>query len=92
MLIDVTEVEVVGRHRLRLRFADGVTGEIDVSKLVDFRGVFSPLTDEKEFAQVRVNPEFGTIAWPCGADLDPDVLYAKVKGESIEIGKRRRAS
>ena len=36
MLVDVTEVEVAGRHRLHLRFADGTAGEIDVSKLVEW--------------------------------------------------------
>ena len=80
MLVDITEVEVVGRYGLRLRFADGTMGEIDVSKSVDFRGVFSALRDESEFAKVRINEELGTVTWPCGADLDPDVLYASVKG------------
>lgn len=92
MLIDVTEVQVIGKHRLRLRFADGVAGEIDVSKLVDFRGVFGRLKDEQEFAQVRLDPNLGTVTWPCGADLDPDVLYAEVKGETIDVGTRRQAS
>lgn len=90
MLIDVTEVEVTGRHRLHLRFADGTTGEVDVSKLVEFRGVFAPLKQEEEFSRVRVDSELGTITWPCGADLDPDVLYAQVKGEEIDVGARRR--
>jgi hypothetical protein len=32
---------------------------------------------------VDVNPEWGTIFWPNGADLDPDVLYSMVTGEAI---------
>ncbi len=91
MLLDITEVEVVGRFGLRLSFEDGTDGDVDVAKLIDFRGVFSPLADESEFARVRVNPELGTVTWPCGADLDPDVLYAEVKGESIDAGAGRRA-
>jgi hypothetical protein len=27
------------------------------------------------FAQVAVDRELGTIGWPNGADLDPDVLH-----------------
>lgn len=88
MLVDVTEVEVTGRHRLRLRFADGTVGEADVSKHVEFRGVFELLRQEAEFSKVRVDSELGTIAWLCGADLDPDVLYAQVKGEGINLGAR----
>ena len=88
MLVDVTGVEVTGRHRLHLRFADGTEGNVDVSKLVEFRGVFAPLKQEEEFSEVRVDSELGTIAWPCGADLDPDVLYAQVKGEEIDVAVR----
>jgi hypothetical protein len=83
MLKDVIEVEPLGRYRLRLRFEDGVSGEVDVSKMIEFRGVFAPLRDEAEFARVTVDRESGTIVWPNGADLDPDVLYAAVSGKPI---------
>ena len=83
MLQDVVEVRALGGHRLYLRFEDGVAGNIDIADLVAFEGVFEPLRDEARFAEVRLNAELGTICWPGGADLDPDVLYARVKGESI---------
>jgi hypothetical protein len=31
--------------------------------------------DDDLFAQVRVDPEIGTITWPNGADLDSDFLH-----------------
>ncbi|MCC5876821.1 MAG: DUF2442 domain-containing protein, partial [Candidatus Sumerlaeia bacterium] len=44
---------------------------------------FAPLREEAAFRQVRVNPELGTIEWPNGADLDPDVLYSQIIGRSL---------
>jgi len=83
MLKDITTVRVLADHRLHLRFEDGIEGEIDVAKLIDFRGVFAPLQNRAYFAQVRVNPETGTIEWPNEADLDPDVLYAVVANQPL---------
>lgn len=38
--------------------------------------VFEPLRQDPElFRQVRVDQELGTVVWPNGADLDPDVLH-----------------
>jgi hypothetical protein len=33
------------------------------------------LDDEELFSQVSVDPTTGTLVWPGGLDLDPDVLY-----------------
>jgi hypothetical protein len=74
-----------------LRFEDGVTGIVDVAQLVSFTGVFTPLCDPNEFAAVRVDPELGTVSWPGGADLDPDVLYAIATGKAIPCLEKGRA-
>ncbi|MGH8453230.1 MAG: DUF2442 domain-containing protein [Nevskiales bacterium] len=78
MLKDIVEVRPLGAYRLYLRFEDGVAGELDISSLVTFDGIFADIRDPQRFAQVRVDEELGTICWPNGADLDPDVLYSKL--------------
>lgn len=76
-IIHVTQVEVVGKHRLHLCFEDGCEGEIDFSPLT-WRGVFEALRDPSYFEQVRLDRELGTIVWPNGADIAPETLRARV--------------
>ena len=83
MLAEVIEVRPLDGHRLRLRFDDGVEGEVDIAKRITFHGVFAPLRDPKYFRRVRVDAELGTIVWPNGADMDPFVLRCYVTGEPI---------
>ena len=83
MLQDIVEAVPLENYLLNLRFEDGVVGVVNVSECVSFTGVFAPLRERTEFAAVQVNPELGTVCWPCGADLDPDVLYELVTGASI---------
>lgn len=73
-LVDVSSVEVIGDHRLRLTFDDGVVGDIDFAGR-KWRRVFEPLADQAFFAQVRVDPEIGTVVWPNGVDMAPETLY-----------------
>jgi hypothetical protein len=41
------------------------------------------LEDTGFFSRVRVDPEAGTVVWPDGVDLCPDVLYSNVTGTAI---------
>jgi Protein of unknown function (DUF2442) len=90
-LYDVTGVEVLGHYRLRLTFSDGLVGDVDLSDLRDWGGVFVPLRDPGAFAQVRVDPEAGTITWPGGADLAPEVLYQRAAAHPRQASPRLAA-
>jgi hypothetical protein len=81
-LVDVTVVEVIGDHTLRLTFEDGTVGDVAFADH-EWRGVFEPLADQAFFAQVRVDPELGTIVWPNGADMAPEPLYAEARRNRV---------
>lgn len=77
---EITAVEHLGGYRLRLTFADGLVGDIDLAdRLKVPRGpVLEPLREVEYFAKVAVDPELGTVVWPNGADLAPEVLHEQV--------------
>ena len=83
MLKDIVAANAIGDYRLHLRFEDGIEGVVDLATDLSFRGVFEPMRDPAWFAQVRVDPELGTVVWPNGTDLDPDVLYELLTGRPI---------
>ena len=74
---DITAVAVVRHGVLRLTFADGLSGEVEV--LDRMRGpVFADAVTPAGFATAKVDPETGTVIWPGGADLAPDTLYGRI--------------
>ena len=73
-MVAITKVEVIKKRTVRLWFSDGSERVVDLLPLL-WGPVFEDIArDDDLFTQVRVNPETGTITWPNGADLDPDVL------------------
>jgi hypothetical protein len=92
MLKDITSAEPLEGYRLQLSIEDGVDGQIDLSTILHFADVFAPLREHHFFMQVRVNPDLGTICWPNGADVDPDVPYFLVTGESLPTFTHKRGS
>lgn len=87
---DIVEVEVIGSYGLRIVFDDGAVRELDLEGQLD-GPVFEPLRDPGLFAQVRVDSESGTVAWPTGADLDPIVVYEGLPPLNARIVRRAAA-
>ena len=75
---DITAVSVVRHGVLRLTFADGLAGEVDVLARM-WGPVFEQARAPEGFAKVAVDEETGTIVWPGDADLAPDTLYERVR-------------
>lgn len=63
-----------GDYRIRLTFADGRQGEIDLAGEL-WGEVFEPLRDIELFKRFRLDSELNTISWETGADLAPEYLY-----------------
>lgn len=74
-MVDITAVEVMQDRVVHLQSSDGSDRVVDLARLL-WGPVFEDIAgDDDLFAQVEVDHEIGTIVWPNGADLDPDVLH-----------------
>jgi hypothetical protein len=69
MYWDVVEVKPGPGYSLFVRFKDGLTGTVELTK-EELTGVLTPLADLKFFEQVFV--DCGAVAWPGEIDLAPD--------------------
>ena len=77
MYYNVVEAKYAHNFTIWLKFEDGTEGEIDLAS--ELRGpVFEALKNPEYFRNFEV-AEYGTVAWPNGADLAPEFLYARVR-------------
>lgn len=88
-MIRPVSVEPLSGCRLRLNYADGVTGVIDLSPDVG-RGVFAPLSDDALFRTVHLG-EFGQIAWSEEIEICPDAAYAEIVGKQSSENAQARS-
>jgi hypothetical protein len=89
-MIDVTKVRPLEPRRLELEFADGLQAVVDLDQVISqYQGVFLPLLNADYFRQVTLNQELGTVVWPNGADICPDVLYSFASRRPIMVKGRR---
>jgi hypothetical protein len=70
----IVKVEPLGGLTLRLTFTDGLVRDLDLDPML-VRGIFEQLRNPLLFVKVSVDQIAGTITWPNGVDLDPDVLH-----------------
>ena len=75
MVIRIRSATALEGFSVHLTFTDGTEKTVDLTPYL--RGpVFEPLlNDPQVFRAMCVDEELGTIVWPNGADICPDVLY-----------------
>ncbi|MBO3084118.1 DUF2442 domain-containing protein [Cellulomonas sp. zg-ZUI188] len=61
-------------RKLWLQYTDRTAGEVDLIPMLQRQLLAAVRDDNGLFAQVVVD-ESGTLAWPDGADLAPEVLH-----------------
>ena len=85
----VEHFEIVGAYSLTLRFEDGSEQRIDFRPVLEGE-VFGPLQDLSVFNSVEIDPTFGTLQWPNGADFDPETLHdwPKYREELTAMARR----
>lgn len=81
-MVDVTHVAVIRERVVKLRFSDGTERQVDLAPFLWGPAFEEAARDESLFQAVRVDPETGTLSWPNGADLDPDVLHGDFEPSS----------
>lgn len=86
--VSVTAVELLGGHRVRLRFDDEATVVRDLFPFL-WGPVFDKIrNDPQEFATVSVDPELGVLAWSNGADIDAELLrYDDLWNDALPVSR-----
>ena len=72
---EVVGVAVIRPHVMRLLFSDGVVRDVQYVPDKARGSLMEPIGDPSYFAQVRVDMDAGTVVWPNGLDLAPEVLH-----------------
>ena len=85
---DVIQAKVLNDHNVEIRFEDNQAGVVNLDEIIkNYEGVFAPLLNQKYFEKISVSKNLGTVCWPNGADIDPEVLYAHVTGKLIVLNQ-----
>jgi hypothetical protein len=77
LMIRVQSVEPGEKRTARVRFADGSCKMIDLTPYLH-GPIFEPIRNDPTLFRAMAVEE-GTITWPNGADIDPNVLYHGLK-------------
>ena len=75
-------VTALPEYKLRIEYADGVTGEVDLSHLVG-KGVFAAWNDPMAFEAVAIGDQ-GELMWSDDIDLCSDAIYLEITDKSAE--------
>ncbi|MEA2875264.1 MAG: hypothetical protein QOF14_460 [Hyphomicrobiales bacterium] len=85
----IKSVEVVRYPVLRVTFDDGLSGEYDLSELIERGPMFAPLKNEAYFNTVAVGEHGHTFGWnldDIGNEIDfcPDATRILIETQKVE--------
>ena len=78
MILHVKEAKYLHDYVIRVRFNDGIEGEVDLEDELEGE-VFGPLRDKRKFRSFKVDPILETIVWENGADFAPEFLHENLR-------------
>ena len=79
-ILTITTVHPIAPYLLDVAFSNGTRKRVNVEPLL-WGPVFAPVREPAEFRRAFVDHVLETVAWPSGADLAPEAIYALPKVE-----------
>jgi hypothetical protein len=73
----VEQARYLDEYRIWVRMGSGSTGIVDFAETVRTVPAAAPMQDLSEFKQFYLDA-WPSLAWPCGYDIAPEVLAARV--------------
>ncbi len=86
-MMKASQVHALPGYKIRVRYENGVEGEVDLSQYVG-KGVFAAWDDLEFFESVYISSH-GSIAWSEDIELCPDSIYLELTGKTPEEIFRR---
>jgi hypothetical protein len=94
----IADVSVVRYPVLRVTFNDGLSGEYDLSDMIENGPALARLRDQSLFARVEVDPQGRSFGWnldDLGNEIDfcPDAVRIAIEEQKVaELAVRHRVS
>lgn len=89
-LVRVQKVRLLGDLWVLLEFENGTRKKINLDPFLH-GPIFETIRQDKAMFQ-QLHIENGTLTWPNGADIDPDVLYYDLKPAWMEVQELEEAT
>jgi len=77
------KAEYLGARKLKIAFADGKEGVLDLALYIERDTVFARFAEDAYFLSYRINPELRVLEWPGGVDIAPETLYHEATGSPL---------
>ena len=81
-LHEIIQAKWIKDYMVELTFSNLRKGRVDFKKYLG-KGIFKEFLKVEKFKRFKVDVELGTLCWPNGADIAPEVLYREVVSDKL---------